>query len=83
MSPGIEFRSLTGSFDMDDFGTISSIESLPVPEGPHVKDFDAVQRAAKIAARAAKKAAPPSAVTRQMSPNLALPAITPPTFSTP
>lgn len=65
---------------MDDFGTISSIESLPVPEGPHVKDFDAVQRAAKIAARAAKKAAPPSAVTRQMSPNLALPAITPPTF---
>lgn len=40
---------------MDNFGIISSIDSLPIPEGPHVKDFDAAQKAAKIAARAAKK----------------------------
>lgn len=42
---------------MNDFGTISSIDSLPLPDGPHVKDFDAAQRAAKIAARAAGSAA--------------------------
>jgi hypothetical protein len=42
---------------MGNFGIISSIESLPIPEGPHVKDFDATQKAAKIAGRAAKKAA--------------------------
>jgi alkylated DNA repair dioxygenase AlkB len=42
---------------MGNFGTISSIESLPIPEGPHVKDFDAAQKAAKIAGRAARKAA--------------------------
>ena len=37
---------------MGNFGTISSADSLPIPEGPHVKDFDAAQKAAKIAARA-------------------------------
>ncbi len=42
---------------MDNFGIISSIDSLPVREGQYVKDFDAAQKAAKIAARAAKKAA--------------------------
>jgi hypothetical protein len=41
---------------MDDFGKISSIESLPLPEGPHVRDFDEAERAARKAARAAKKA---------------------------
>lgn len=41
---------------MDNFGIISSGDSLPIPEGPHVKDFDAVQKAAKVAARAAKGA---------------------------
>ena len=50
---------------MDDFGKISSIDSLPLPDGPHVKDFDAAQRAAKKAARATNKAegAAPNAVT--------------------
>lgn len=42
---------------MDNFGIISSIDSLPIREGPPVKDFDAAQRAAKKADRAAKKAA--------------------------
>jgi hypothetical protein len=65
---------------MDDFGTISSIESLPLPDGPHVKDFDATQTAAKKAARAAKTAVLLSPVTRQMSPNSALPAIAAPAF---
>lgn len=41
---------------MGDFGKISSIESLPLPDGRNVKDFDATQAAAKKAARAAKKA---------------------------
>ena len=41
---------------MDDFGKISSIQSLSLP-GPHVRDFDAAQAAAKKAARAEKKAA--------------------------
>lgn len=41
---------------MDDFGTISSIESLPLPEGPHVRGFDERQKAMKRAARIAKKA---------------------------
>jgi Protein of unknown function (DUF3631) len=41
---------------MNDFGNISSIESLPLPAGQHVKDFDAAQRAAKKVARAAKEA---------------------------
>jgi hypothetical protein len=42
---------------MDDFGNISSIESLPLPDGQHVKVFDAAQAAAKKAARAAINAA--------------------------
>lgn len=42
---------------MNDFGTISSIESLPLPDGRHVKDFDAAQAAEKKAARAAKNVA--------------------------
>lgn len=41
---------------MDDFGKISSIESLPLPDGRNVKDFDAAQAAARKAARAAKNA---------------------------
>jgi hypothetical protein len=53
---------------MDDFGNISSIESLPLPEGRHVKDFDAAQAAAKKAARVEKTAEP-----------LAVPATTPDT----
>jgi putative DNA primase/helicase len=40
---------------MYDFGKISSIESLPFPDGRNVKDFDAAQVAARKAARAAKK----------------------------
>ena len=42
---------------MDEFGTISSIDSLPLPDGRHVKDFDAAQATAKKAARAAKNVA--------------------------
>jgi hypothetical protein len=42
---------------MGDFGKISPIESLPLPEGRHVKDFDAAQAFARKAARAAKKVA--------------------------
>lgn len=37
---------------MDNFGIISTADSLPIPEGPHVRDFDAAQKAAKIAGRA-------------------------------
>jgi hypothetical protein len=33
---------------MGNLGIISSVDSLPIPEGPHVKDFDAAQKAAKI-----------------------------------
>jgi hypothetical protein len=66
---------------MDDFGKISSIESLPLPYGRHVKDFDAAQTAVRKAARAAKKPVPPSAVTRQMSRNLVVPlSVAPPMF---
>src|SRR5580692_8903339 len=50
-------RAMIGSFSMDGFGTISSIESLPLPDGRHVKDFDAAQAAAKKAGRAAKNVA--------------------------
>jgi hypothetical protein len=53
---------------VDDFGKISSIESLPLPEGPHVKDFDAARKAAKKAARAAEKAA-----AREVPPQVAAP----------
>jgi hypothetical protein len=59
---------------MDDFGKISSIESLPLPDGRHVKDFDAAQAAARKAARAAKKAlgtdAPPQAQAVAAAPKL-------------
>ena len=41
---------------MGNFGIISSVDFLAIPEGPHVKDFDAAQKAAKIAERAAMKA---------------------------
>jgi hypothetical protein len=49
---------------MSDFGKISSLESLPLPDGPHVRDFDAAQKAAKKAARAAKKAPGPEVLTQ-------------------
>jgi hypothetical protein len=42
---------------MDNFEIISSIDSLPLPEVLHVRDFDERQKAIKQAARAAKKAA--------------------------
>jgi hypothetical protein len=68
---------------MGNYGIISSINSLPVPEGLHVRDFDERQKASKQAARVAAKAkdaAPPTGETtvmRQMSPNLsALPTVT-------
>jgi phage N-6-adenine-methyltransferase len=59
---------------MDHFGKISSIASLPLPDGEHIRDFDAAQAAAKKAARAAKKAEeatgvlPTSAITAPDSP---------------
>ena len=57
---------------MDDFGTISSIESLPLPDGRHVKDFDAAQAAEKKSARAAKNVAatvtPPQAAAIAAAP---------------
>jgi hypothetical protein len=37
---------------MEDYGVISRIDSLPLPQGPHVRDFDAAKKAAKEAARA-------------------------------
>src|SRR5271166_4315925 len=54
---GTESHSPIGNFrHMGSYGLISSIESLPLPEGPHVRDFDSRQKAAKQAARAAKRA---------------------------
>jgi hypothetical protein len=40
---------------MDNLGVISSLEHIAVPAGPHVKEFDAAQKAKKAAERIAKQ----------------------------
>jgi hypothetical protein len=48
---------------MGTYGIISSIETLPAPEGMHVRDFDAVQKARKLNELAAKRSADAVAAT--------------------
>jgi len=48
---------------MDDFGVLSNFESIPLPTGMDVRAFDSLQKARKLAERAAKKIVPIMAAT--------------------